>query len=117
MDVELHAERVESRTRSRRSWQAPVSELPAGSMLWHEHGPALLVDGTLRPWTITGYGPARSARPAEIVTVLTPPRIVAALAQGYLPMVHPSVGATSLRAMAQPVEPSPAIANPSAITA
>ncbi len=117
MDIELHAERVESRTRRKRTWQAPIGELPDGSMICHDDTPALLTDGALLPWTITGYGPPRPVGRLGTVTVLTPGSVVAALMHGYQPMVHPSAGQTSLRAIGQAVEPSPALAKPSAITA
>jgi hypothetical protein len=103
MDIALHAERVESHSRRKRAWQATVADLPDGSMIMHDSGPALLTDGSLLPWTITGYGTARPVGQRQTVTVLTPRMVAAALGQGYLPMVHPSAGPTSLRAIGQQV--------------
>jgi hypothetical protein len=90
MDAVLHAERTD-RFRRKLTHRAPVSGLPDGVMVRLDGGAGLLLCGRVRPWSFQGYGaPARpSAGPAE-VDVLTPPSIVAAIAAGYLPHVHPS---------------------------
>jgi hypothetical protein len=89
MDARLHAERTD-RNRRKRTYVADIAGLPEGVMIRYGHGPFLLVDGQLRPWSLNGYGrPVRmpSSGPVE---VLTPPSIVAALAAGYRPLVHPT---------------------------
>src|SRR4051812_40800180 len=97
MDVELHRERVD-RARRKLSWPAAVADLPDGTMVTHEAMTALVSDQQLLPWSFTGYGaPVAVARPTT-VRVLTPPKIVAALAAGYRPLVHPSAGVTRMRA-------------------
>ena len=54
---------------------------------------ALLVwRGGVVPWSPAGYGAARRPRGQE-VTVLTPRSTVAAIAAGYVPGVHASLGA------------------------
>jgi hypothetical protein len=55
-----------------------------------ENRPCLVSEGTLRPWSPTGYGPrVRSGRDAE-VAVLTPRSLVGILARGYPVEVHAS---------------------------
>ncbi|HVB43813.1 MAG TPA: hypothetical protein VNF47_14080 [Streptosporangiaceae bacterium] len=99
MDLVLHAERVDRRTRSKITRPARTGDLPDGAMVWHEGAPALLCAGSLLPWTISGYAPAVPASPRATLDVLTPPSIVAALAAGYRPLVHPSAGSTPLRSL------------------
>jgi hypothetical protein len=53
-------------------------------------GPSLLVDGRLRPWSLTGYGSPEPAPTSGQVEVLTPPSIVAAISAGYRPLIHPT---------------------------
>jgi hypothetical protein len=97
MDTMLHAERVESRTRRKRRYPATAGQLPDGAMVWHAGAPALHHAGTLLPWSWSGYGPPEPVAPAANVELLTPPSIVAALAAGYRPLVHPTAGSTSMR--------------------
>lgn len=97
MDVQLHAERVESRTRRKRTFAAVTGDLPDGAMVLHQDQPALLIDGSLLPWSFDGYGTPVVVPGNTAVDVLTPPAMVAALGAGYRPMVHPSAGETPLR--------------------
>ena len=97
MDTILHAERVESRTRRKRRYPATAGHLPDGAVVWHAGAPALHHAGTLLPWSWSGYGPPEPIAPAATVELLTPPSIVAALAAGYRPLVHPTAGPTSMR--------------------
>jgi hypothetical protein len=90
MDAQLHAERTD-RARRKRTHLRAAAELPEGVMIrsGSGDGASLLVDGTLRPWSFSGYGRGPE-RPSALVEVLTPPSIVAAIAAGYRPLVHPS---------------------------
>ena len=97
LDVALHAERVDRR-RAKLTRPATLGQLPDGAMASHDAGPALVAGGALLPWSLDGYGPPVRLDPDTTVTLLTPPSIVAALAAGYLPLVHPSAGSTSMRA-------------------
>ncbi len=90
MDARLHAERTD-RSRRKLTHIREVADLPEGVMVRVAHGPSLLVDGQLRPWSLTGYGSPMPAPSAGRVEVLTPPSIVATLAAGYRPLIHPSV--------------------------
>ena len=94
MDAGLHAERVEPRTRRQITRPATVRDLPDGVMVRHAGVVGLLRAGTLRPWSFTGYGPSVPARPGLEVDVLTPPSSVAALREGFRPLLHPSALST-----------------------
>lgn len=96
MDVALHAERVDRR-RVKLTRPATLGELPDGAMVSYQDAPALVAGGALLPWSITGYGQPVGVGPGTELTLLTPPSVVAALAAGYRPLVHPSAGETSMR--------------------
>jgi hypothetical protein len=95
MDIELHAERVESRTRRKVTRTAVAGDLPNGAMIRHADTLGLWCDGSMRPWSLEGYGAPVPVGATSVVTLLTPPSIVAALTAGYRPMAHPSAGVTS----------------------
>jgi hypothetical protein len=93
MDAQLHPERVDRATRRQRTTQARAGDLPDGVMIRRDGRLWLLAGGQLLEWSFSGYatrGPVPG--PAELVEVLTPPSSVAALAQGYRPLLHPSAG-------------------------
>jgi len=92
IDRQLHGERIVRGTHRRRLHPRPWVELPAGTFVLVDGGPAVLGPDSLVPWTTEGYGLAR-ARPAEgTAEVITPPSTVAALANGYRPQVDPATG-------------------------
>ena len=87
MDVVLHAERLDDR--SKRRHRVRIDDLPDGAFVVLDDSAWALRGGSLLRWTPWGYG-ARE-RPKKItVDVLTPPGILAVLAAGYLPQWHPS---------------------------
>lgn len=95
VDRLLHEERVDARTKMKRTTEALVGQLPDGAMVTLRGDaapPHLLMGGKLFPWSFGGYGAAVKADRAEGVTVLTPSATLAALRAGYLPIVHPSAG-------------------------
>jgi hypothetical protein len=94
MDIALHAERVESRTRRKVTRDAAAGDLPDGAMISHAGTVGMWCGGTLLPWSFDGYGAPVPVEPRAVVSLLTPPSIVAALAAGYRPIVHPSAGMT-----------------------
>lgn len=97
MDIQLHAERVDRRTRGQITRQAVSGALPDGALVRHDDTLALVDGGRLLPWSFDGYG-APLRVPADLpVELLTPPAIVAVLAAGYRPLVHPSAKSTALR--------------------
>ena len=89
MDAQLHAERVESRTRRKRTRPARLTALPDGAFVRLGATAALWLGGALLPWSFSGYG-APLERPGGEVELLTPPATVAVLAAGYRPLVHPT---------------------------
>jgi hypothetical protein len=97
MDVQLHAERVEPRTRRKVTREAVAGDLPNGVMIAQAGRLGLWCDGAARPWSFEGYGPPVPVGAQAVVTVLTPPSAVAAITAGYRPMAHPSAAVTSLR--------------------
>ena len=97
MDTWLHAERVDRRTRRQVRRPAVVGDLPDGAMVRYDGGLALHCEGALLPWSFAGYGAPVQLGPRTRVELLTPPSIVAVLAAGYRPLVHPSAGPTPMR--------------------
>jgi hypothetical protein len=88
MDLVLHAQRLDSRTKRRH--RRKIDDLPDGAMIALEQGAFAVRGGSLLHWTPQGYD-ARRRRPRDVsVEVLTPPAILAVLAAGYRPQWHPS---------------------------
>lgn len=80
------------RAGDRRLWRAELDELPDGTVVIGDDGAARLVVGertlgfSFDGWT------SPCTRGAGPVEVLTPSTSVAALAHGYVPVLHPSAG-------------------------
>jgi hypothetical protein len=98
MDEALHAERVD-RDRGKVTFRARRADVPSGAFVRYALAgalprPYLVVGDRLLAWGPAGYGALVSC-PAisEEVEVLTPASIVAVLAAGYRPMLHPSAAA------------------------
>lgn len=91
MDKALHAARVR-RNGSQIRLSLPAQELPHGTMILRQTGPALLWQGALHGWTPAGYG-APEPLPADTLTVLTPAPTLAVLRAGYRPRPHASLAA------------------------
>jgi hypothetical protein len=88
MDGVLHRERLMAC--GRKSMHAgQLASLPDGVMLWCGGVPLLWFGGRLWVWSADGYRQNVDAG-ADVVTVLTPPAVVAVLAAGYQPVVHGS---------------------------
>jgi hypothetical protein len=90
MDRVLHAERLDGRRQRR---HAPRPDLPDGTFvcLADDDDAAYAVCGAhLLRWSPAGYGEKLGRADATIIAVLTPPKIVAVLAAGYVPAWHPS---------------------------
>jgi hypothetical protein len=92
IDAGLDASRL-IRPGVRRSYQAPLAGLPAGTMVDIGGDPWLVTDGRLLAWTPGGYAERPVTVPRGPVTVITPQVTVAVLAVGYQPVLHPSAGA------------------------
>jgi hypothetical protein len=97
IDDQLHVERLEAHTRKRRFHEAAFWDLPDGTFVLHDGKPSLVVGSRLLPWTPGGYLTS-SRRPADgLVTLITPPSLVAVLRHDWRPLVpllHPTVAAT-----------------------
>jgi hypothetical protein len=102
MDIQLHAERVDRHTRRQVTRPARIAELPDGVMVRHDGQLALLNRRKLLGWSLSGYGDPVEVSAAETVELLTPPLMVAVIAAGYRPLVHPTARPTSLRALTGP---------------
>jgi hypothetical protein len=112
LDPVLHAQRV-GRDRRQRTWTAPAGGLPDGVMIRAGGQLGLYLGGALRPWSWDGYGtPAPVSADGE-VEVLTPPSIVAAIAAGYRPLVHPTAAAGGTPAAVRVHPPRPPGPGPS----
>lgn len=79
------------RATDRRVWVANVDELPTGTVvLGHDHRARLLIDDRLQAFTFDGWTDPIERPTGRSIQVLTPPTSVAALANGFRPMLHPS---------------------------
>jgi len=90
MDAMLHAERVEPRTRRKRTRPGVIADLPDGAMVRHEGASGLVTGGRFLAWSFAGYGEPVALAPDTAVELLTPPASVAVIAAGYRPMLHPT---------------------------
>jgi len=92
IDAALHPARLAPK-RVQRRHEAVLGALPDGTMvLAPKGGPALVWMG-VRPWSHEGYAAPLPVPRDTLVTVLTPEPVVAVLAAGYVPLVHPSAAA------------------------
>jgi hypothetical protein len=88
MDAALHAERLHGR--AKRTHRRAIDTLPDGAVVARD-GDAFAIRGdALLRWTPDGYDARRPRPHGDVVDVLTPPAIVAALSAGYRPRWHPS---------------------------
>ncbi|HYQ61838.1 hypothetical protein [Actinophytocola sp.] len=86
IDSQLHDERLDPDTGRRRLHTAKVTQLPVGTFVLLDDGPAMIQLGLVSPWTQAKGYVRPSIRPARgTVQVLTPPSTVEALRNGYRP--------------------------------
>jgi hypothetical protein len=93
MDARLHPARI-ARDPSGATHRRDGGALPDGTMILARFGageemPVLIAGARALPFAPGGYGPALP-RPSGEVAVLTPEPVVAVLAAGYRPVLHPS---------------------------
>ena len=92
IDRVLHAERVTDE-RGKRTYLAPLSELPAGVLVADADGiPYLVQERRLLAWEAGGYGRSIPKPGGATFQVLTPKSIVRTIAHGYPVTVHSSAG-------------------------
>jgi len=94
IDRRLHGERVDGRG-DRRLQAAPFDGLPDGTIVMHDGAPALVLGDRLSVWGHAGYGATHRRPMGEDATaaVITPPSLVAVLAAGWEPLLHPTAHA------------------------
>jgi hypothetical protein len=91
MDERLHAERLDGRAKRRHA--LPIADLPDGAFVALD-GHAFTVRGrSLLRWDSRGYADTLARPLRKTVDVLTPPAILAVLAEGYRPQWHASATA------------------------
>ena len=83
MNAQLHRERIVPGTHRRRLHEMPWNDLPDGTFVLLDDSPAVVVGGTVVPWTTEGYQTPVPRPRAGTATVITPPSTVAALRAGY----------------------------------
>jgi hypothetical protein len=106
MDALLHAARL-SRRADGSTHDERADLLPDGTMIALPAGPALILGNAALPFRPSGYGPP-VPRPRGTVAVLVPEPVVAVLAEGYLPVLHPSAeGILSAQSKSCWVSPAP----------
>ncbi len=93
IDLRLHGERLDAKTRARRLHDAPFDDLPDGAFVLHGGMPKLVLGKALLRWSVAGYGP-REPRPGGQATLITPPSLAVVLEAGWtpatVPFLHPS---------------------------
>ena len=92
IDAQLHAERVDPRTRAQRRHAAQLDDLPDGAFVLEDGAPWLVLGDALLRWTPGGYA-ARKPRTRRETVLLTPPSLVTVLRSGWrgvVPLLHPS---------------------------
>lgn len=89
MDRTLHQARLDPETRQQARLVQPVASLPDGAFIADGRQAYLVLGDRLLVWRPEGYGPAKP-RPQGSAEVLTPAPILAVLAAGYRPQVHPT---------------------------
>ena len=88
IDRLLDGERRDGRVK--RFHELPAEGLPNGAVIAQGDAFLALEGGAALLWSPSGYV-ARLDRPSGLVSVATPPASLAALANGYQPIWHPSV--------------------------
>ena len=89
IDRVLHRDRVLP-NRTQRRFTAETGDLPEGAFILHGGRPVLLSAQCAQAFSPGGYVPTDRPFPHEAVTVLTPAAILAVLAAGYRPALHPT---------------------------
>ena len=83
-DAAVHRERLQVRP------DIACHDLPDGAMIALGSQACAVKSGALLAWSFAGYGPPLPRISSLRATLLTPPRFLAKLRQGYQPRWHPS---------------------------
>ena len=93
IDAQLHAERLDPRTRAHRVHEARLDDLPDGAFVLVDGDPCLVLGASLHPWHVAGYRAAAPRPRGRVVELITPPSLVELLRvdrEPLVPFVHPS---------------------------
>jgi len=90
MDGVLHGERLDGKAKRLHPLPRPLAALPDGAMLEADGAAFTIAQGRAHFWSPVGY---RAAGAPVNARLLTPPSTMRALAAGYRPVLHPSLGA------------------------
>ena len=79
-------------------WNASLATLPVGTVILHpdEDTAHLVTAHHLQPFSFDGWGPTADRPRHTRVQVLTPPTSVAALANGFVPRLHPTAASDTI---------------------
>ncbi|CAN5557503.1 hypothetical protein BH10PSE4_BH10PSE4_32050 [soil metagenome] len=91
IDDQLHQERLEGRAKRLHPLDAPVEDLPDGTMIAVDQTAYLIWSGETHAWTEEGYEPATAIE--QTAALLTPPSTLAVLRAGYSLVAHSSLHA------------------------
>jgi hypothetical protein len=92
IDLQLHAERVDPRTRGHRLHEARMEALPDGAFVFDGSEPWLVHGRELLRWTPAGYA-QRRPRGRGRALLVTPPSLAQVLKTGWVggvPLLHPT---------------------------
>jgi len=105
IDAQLHSERIDAGSGTRRMHEAVLEELPDGAFVLRGDVPFLVVGDDLLRWTTAGYV-EHTPRPARTrTTLITPPSLVEVLRAGWrphVPLLHPSAAPEQRDGMTAP---------------
>ena len=99
IDAQLHAERIEPRTRAHLLHDAALADLPDGAFVLRAGVPFLVLGPELLRWSTAGYVERVARGERSEITLITPPSLVEVLRAGWRPVVplfHPSTAADLL---------------------
>ena len=89
IDKVLHNERA-IRGGGKRTFDAPLSDLPLGSMFEYKDDAFLIAARGCLPWSFEGYGAPIHIDGNALVRVLTPPSVLRVFSAGFTPKMHVS---------------------------
>ena len=95
-DERLRRGRGLARADDRRLWRAPLAGLPRGTVIVDgRRQPRLVLDDRTLAFSFAGWTDPEPRAPDGDIDVLTPPTSVAALANGFVPLLHPTASSDS----------------------
>lgn len=83
INLELHGERIVRGSHRRRLHRLPWPDLPEGTFVLLDEGPAVVLGDSLGIWTREGYRDQRPRPKRGVTDTITPPSSIAALRAGY----------------------------------